>query len=46
MPTCYQDRTDRDCSKGWSEKVKVEMAKVGQEMRNKLVKRIDSVDKQ
>ena len=50
MPTRYQDRTDREVYENFkeecSEKVKVEMAKVGQEMRNKLVKRIDSVDKQ
>ena len=50
VPTRYQDRTDREVYENFkedcSEKVKVEMAKVGQEMRNKLVKRIDSVDKQ
>ena len=49
VPTRYQDKTDRECYENFreecSEKIKIEMSKVSQELKVKLVNRPDGIDK-
>ena len=50
VPTRYQDKTDRECYENFKEEcqdlVKIEMAKSGQKLIEKLTGRADSADKQ
>ena len=49
VPTRYQDKTDRECYENFreecSEKIKIEMSKVSQELKSKLVNRPETIDK-
>ena len=50
VPTRYQDKTDQECYESFkedcSEKIKIEMTKVAQEMKLSLVNRPNTLDKQ
>ena len=49
VPTRYQDKTDSECYENFKEecreKVRIEMSRVSQELKEKLTKRQDSMDK-
>ena len=49
VPTRYQDKTDRECYENFREEcgetIKIEMSKVSQELKSKLVNRPESIDK-